>query len=101
MNQATKKASGPPEDLHLYVGNLSPRVTEYMLAEAFAITGPVQHVKIIPDRNVSSRERLWKLLHAYFHWPGAIAQYFLPIYNRPFLAQLFYSPTIGVFLRLF
>jgi nucleolysin TIA-1/TIAR len=36
---------------HLYVGNLSPRVTEYMLQEIFAVAGPVQHVKIIPDRN--------------------------------------------------
>ncbi|KAF9455352.1 hypothetical protein BDZ94DRAFT_796577, partial [Collybia nuda] len=36
---------------HLYVGNLSPRVTEYMLTEIFAVAGPVQHVKIIPDRN--------------------------------------------------
>jgi nucleolysin TIA-1/TIAR len=36
---------------HLYVGNLSPRVTEYMLGEIFAVAGPVQHVKIIPDRN--------------------------------------------------
>ena len=35
----------------LYVGNLSPRVTEYMLTEIFAVAGPVQHVKIIPDRN--------------------------------------------------
>src|SRR6267154_945054 len=36
---------------HLYVGNLSPRVTEYMLTEIFAVAGAVQHVKIIPDRN--------------------------------------------------
>src|SRR6266436_6537887 len=36
---------------HLYVGNLSPRVTEYMLTEIFAVAGTVQHVKIIPDRN--------------------------------------------------
>ncbi|KAF4572718.1 Polyadenylate-binding protein [Pleurotus pulmonarius] len=40
-----------PRRAHLYVGNLSPRVTEYMLAEIFAVAGPVQHVKIIPDRN--------------------------------------------------
>ncbi|KAE8157721.1 hypothetical protein BDV40DRAFT_304889 [Aspergillus tamarii] len=51
MDQATQKPCGPPEDSHLYVGNLSPRVTEYMLTETFAVTGPVQHVKIIPDRN--------------------------------------------------
>jgi len=40
-----------PRRAHLYVGNLSPRVTEYMLTEIFAVAGPVQHVKIIPDRN--------------------------------------------------
>ncbi|KAG8922922.1 hypothetical protein FRC03_012044 [Tulasnella sp. 419] len=42
---------GPPRRAHLYVGNLSPRVTEYMLTEIFAVAGPVQNVKIIPDRN--------------------------------------------------
>ena len=41
----------PQRRAHLYVGNLSPRVTEYMLTEIFAVAGPVQHVKIIPDRN--------------------------------------------------
>lgn len=40
-----------PRRAHLYVGNLSPRVTEYMLTEIFAVAGTVQHVKIIPDRN--------------------------------------------------
>ncbi|KAI0036654.1 hypothetical protein K488DRAFT_40675 [Vararia minispora EC-137] len=40
-----------PRRAHLYVGNLSPRVTEYMLTEIFAVAGHVQHVKIIPDRN--------------------------------------------------
>ncbi|KAG2146525.1 uncharacterized protein EDB93DRAFT_1206492 [Suillus bovinus] len=40
-----------PRRAHLYVGNLSPRVTEYMLTEIFAVAGAVQHVKIIPDRN--------------------------------------------------
>jgi len=44
-------ANAAPRRAHLYVGNLSPRVTEYMLTEIFAVTGPVQHVKIIPDRN--------------------------------------------------
>ncbi|KWU45887.1 RNA-binding domain-containing protein, partial [Rhodotorula sp. JG-1b] len=37
---------------HLYVGNLSPRVTEYMLQEIFAVAGPVLGVKIIPDRSM-------------------------------------------------
>ncbi|KAG8864283.1 hypothetical protein FRB96_006104 [Tulasnella sp. 330] len=44
-------ADGMPRRAHLYVGNLSPRVTEYMLTEIFAVAGPVQNVKIIPDRN--------------------------------------------------
>ncbi|CEL58230.1 Nucleolysin TIAR OS=Homo sapiens GN=TIAL1 PE=1 SV=1 [Rhizoctonia solani AG-1 IB] len=48
MNGPTAEA---PRRAHLYVGNLSPRVTEYMLTEIFAVAGPVQHVKIIPDRN--------------------------------------------------
>ena len=43
--------SGDQRRAHLYVGNLSPRVTEYMLTEIFAVAGHVQHVKIIPDRN--------------------------------------------------
>jgi nucleolysin TIA-1/TIAR len=50
MDQLTGAAEAPRR-AHLYVGNLSPRVTEYMLTEIFAVAGPVQHVKIIPDRN--------------------------------------------------
>ncbi|GAA5842001.1 hypothetical protein JCM9279_002752 [Rhodotorula babjevae] len=41
----------PPKRAHLYIGNLSPRVTEYMLQEIFAIAGSVLGVKIIPDRS--------------------------------------------------
>ncbi|KAK6810728.1 hypothetical protein RU639_013577 [Aspergillus parasiticus] len=51
MDLTTQGTSGAPGDAYLYVGNLSPRVTEYMLTEIFATTGTVQHVKIIPDRN--------------------------------------------------
>jgi len=52
MNQMDMmSAAEAPRRAHLYVGNLSPRVTEYMLTEIFAVAGPVQHVKIIPDRN--------------------------------------------------
>lgn len=54
MNSMGMGAPAPaeaPRRAHLYVGNLSPRVTEYMLTEIFAVAGPVQHVKIIPDRN--------------------------------------------------
>ncbi|KAK4701708.1 nucleolysin TIA-1/TIAR, partial [Phenoliferia sp. Uapishka_3] len=43
-------AAEAPKRAHLYVGNLSARVTEYMLQEIFAVAGPVQGVKIIPDR---------------------------------------------------
>lgn len=40
-----------PKRAHLYVGNLSPRLTEPMLTQIFSVAGPVLHVKIIPDRN--------------------------------------------------
>ncbi|RXK42171.1 nucleolysin TIA-1/TIAR [Tremella mesenterica] len=40
-----------PKKPHLYVGNLSPRVTDYMLTEIFAVAGPVVNAKIIQDRN--------------------------------------------------
>lgn len=52
-SQPPNPYTGNPEGkrAHLYVGNLSPRVTEYMLQEIFSVAGPVQGVKIIPDRN--------------------------------------------------
>ncbi|KAI0824168.1 hypothetical protein BC628DRAFT_1380106 [Trametes gibbosa] len=50
-SMSAMSAAEAPRRAHLYVGNLSPRVTEYMLTEIFAVAGPVQHVKIIPDRN--------------------------------------------------
>jgi nucleolysin TIA-1/TIAR len=42
-----------PKRPHLYIGNLSPRVTDYMLTEIFAVAGPVVHAKIVQDRNQS------------------------------------------------
>ena len=39
----------------LYVESLSPRVTEYMLTEIFAVVGPVRHVKIIRDSYIDHR----------------------------------------------
>jgi nucleolysin TIA-1/TIAR len=36
---------------NLYVGNLDPRVTDYILGEVFASVGPVRNVKIIPDKH--------------------------------------------------
>ncbi|KZV77008.1 RNA-binding domain-containing protein [Peniophora sp. CONT] len=51
MNMGMGGPAEAPRRAHLYVGNLSPRVTEYMLTEIFAVAGHVQHVKIIPDRN--------------------------------------------------
>ena len=40
-----------PKKPHLYIGNLSPRVTDVMLTEIFAVAGPVVSAKIIQDRN--------------------------------------------------
>ncbi|WRT65126.1 uncharacterized protein IL334_002068 [Kwoniella shivajii] len=40
-----------PKKPHLYVGNLSPRVTDHILTEIFAVAGPVIQAKIIQDRN--------------------------------------------------
>ncbi|KAE8422346.1 hypothetical protein BDV36DRAFT_245571 [Aspergillus pseudocaelatus] len=51
MDLTTQDTPGALGDAHLYIGNLSPRVTEYMLTEILATTGTVQYVKIIPDRN--------------------------------------------------
>ncbi|WVO15746.1 hypothetical protein L204_103408 [Cryptococcus depauperatus] len=40
-----------PKRPHLYVGNLSPRVTDYILTQIFGVAGPVVTAKIIHDRN--------------------------------------------------
>ncbi|KAL1921775.1 uncharacterized protein VTP21DRAFT_10417 [Calcarisporiella thermophila] len=37
----------------LYVGNLDPRVTDVMLHQIFSTVGPIENVKIIPDKNFS------------------------------------------------
>ncbi|RUS12590.1 hypothetical protein BC937DRAFT_87462 [Endogone sp. FLAS-F59071] len=41
----------------LYVGNLDPRVTDFMLKEIFSSVGLVDNVKIIPDKNKLLDER--------------------------------------------
>lgn len=45
------QAAEAPKKPHLYIGNLSPRVTDQMLAEIFQVAGPVVSAKIIQDRN--------------------------------------------------
>ncbi|SCV71496.1 BQ2448_3084 [Microbotryum intermedium] len=57
-NSAAYLNGEQPKRAHLYVGGISPRVTEYMLQitfatskEIFGVAGPVIGVKIIPDRN--------------------------------------------------
>ncbi|KAI9298601.1 RNA-binding domain-containing protein [Neoconidiobolus thromboides FSU 785] len=37
----------------LYVGNLDPKVTEFMLSDIFSTIGPVVSVKIIPDKAIT------------------------------------------------
>jgi nucleolysin TIA-1/TIAR len=43
--------SDAPKKPHLYIGNLSPRVTDQMLVEIFSVAGNVVSAKIIQDRN--------------------------------------------------
>lgn len=52
---AGRRAAPEPNKRALYVGGLDPRVTEDVLKQIFETTGHVQSVKIIPDKNVSSR----------------------------------------------
>ncbi|KAG7529782.1 hypothetical protein FFLO_05422 [Filobasidium floriforme] len=51
MAVAGVDSTGQQRRAHLYVGCLSPRVTEHMLTEIFAVAGPVAQAKIIQDRN--------------------------------------------------
>lgn len=44
-------AAEAPKKPHLYIGNLSPRVTDQMLSEIFSVAGQVTSAKIIQDRN--------------------------------------------------
>ena len=50
-----RRAAPEPNKRALYVGGLDPRVTEDVLKQIFETTGHVQSVKIIPDKNVSSK----------------------------------------------
>jgi hypothetical protein len=50
-----RRAAPEPNKRALYVGGLDPRVTEEVLRQIFETTGHVQNVKIIPDKNVSSK----------------------------------------------
>lgn len=49
-----RRAAPEPNKRALYVGGLDPRVTEEILRQIFETAGPVQNVKIIPDKNVSA-----------------------------------------------
>jgi nucleolysin TIA-1/TIAR len=48
-----RRAAPEPNKRALYVGGLDQRVTEEVLNQIFTTAGPVQSVKIIPDKNVS------------------------------------------------
>lgn len=50
-----RRAAPEPNKRALYVGGLDPRVTEEVLRQIFETTGHVVSVKIIPDKNVSTR----------------------------------------------
>ena len=50
-----RRAAPEPNKRALYVGGLDPRVTEDVLRQIFETTGHVQNVKIIPDKNISTR----------------------------------------------
>lgn len=50
-----RRAAPEPNKRALYVGGLDARVTEDVLKQIFETTGHVQNVKIIPDKNVSTK----------------------------------------------
>lgn len=64
-----RRAAPEPNKRALYVGGLDPRVTEDVLRQIFETTGHVQHVKIIPDKNVGavSTTRLCPIIKS-FHF---------------------------------
>jgi len=51
QGQGAGNHPGPNGRAHLYVGNLSPRVSDHILGEIFAGVGPVLGVKLIHDKN--------------------------------------------------
>lgn len=66
-----RRAAPEPNKRALYVGGLDPRVTEDVLRQIFETTGHVQHVKIIPDKNVGavSTTRLYLSSHLFILAP--------------------------------
>ncbi|KAI9890094.1 MAG: hypothetical protein M1814_004493 [Vezdaea aestivalis] len=50
-----RRAAPEPNKRALYIGGLDPRVTEDILKEIFGISGHIQNVKIIPDKNYQSK----------------------------------------------
>lgn len=51
FGMAPGQTAEAPKKPHLYIGNLSARVTDQMLGEIFAVAGAVVSAKIIQDRN--------------------------------------------------
>ncbi|KAF2859997.1 hypothetical protein K470DRAFT_258346 [Piedraia hortae CBS 480.64] len=52
---SARRNAPEPNKRVLYVGGLDPRVTEDVLKQIFETTGPVQSVKIIPDKNFQTK----------------------------------------------
>ncbi|EHK99901.1 RNA-binding, RBD [Glarea lozoyensis ATCC 20868] len=68
-----RRAAPEPNKRALYVGGLDPRVTEDVLRQIFETTGHVQHVKIIPDKNVGAEQQAKGFNYGFVEYddPGA------------------------------